>query len=125
MKRLQEQSFLECSKELVRQVASPNTNVREQAINLLQVKPLRETINRDPTESISEFFQLLSEITKKSITEIMLPHKEVLVDIVPPKKHLLRHQPVNAQIGLMEGTSFCTTLNPRYGTDHKTVLSGS
>ncbi len=37
----------------------------------------------------------------KSITEIMEPHKDVLQDMIPPKKHLLRHQPANAQIGLM------------------------
>uniref|UniRef100_A0A671N1B9 Transformation/transcription domain-associated protein-like n=1 Tax=Sinocyclocheilus anshuiensis TaxID=1608454 RepID=A0A671N1B9_9TELE len=31
-------------------------------------------------------------------------------------KHLLRHQPANAQIGLMEGNTFCTTLQPRLFT---------
>lgn len=36
--------------------------------------------------------------------------------MVPPKKHLLRHQPANAQIGLMEGNTFCTTLQPRLFT---------
>uniref|UniRef100_A0A672Q252 Transformation/transcription domain-associated protein-like n=1 Tax=Sinocyclocheilus grahami TaxID=75366 RepID=A0A672Q252_SINGR len=40
----------------------------------------------------------------------------VLQDMVPPKKHLLRHQPANAQIGLMEGNTFCTTLQPRLFT---------
>ena len=52
----------------------------------------------------------------KSITEIMEPHKDVLQDMIPPKKHLLRHQPLNAQIGLMEGNTFCTTLEPRLFT---------
>ena len=37
-------------------------------------------------------------------------------DMIPPKKHLLRHQPVNAQIGLMDGNTFCTTLEPRLFT---------
>jgi transformation/transcription domain-associated protein len=46
----------------------------------------------------------------------MSPHKEVLADMIPPKKHLLRHQPVNAQIGLMDGNTFCTTLEPRLFT---------
>ena len=46
----------------------------------------------------------------------MEPHKEVLADMIPPKKHLLRHQPVNAQIGLMDGNTFCTTLKPRLFT---------
>ena len=32
------------------------------------------------------------------------------------RKHLLRHQPVNAQIGLMDGNTFCTTLYPRLFT---------
>jgi hypothetical protein len=44
---------------------------------------------------------LLAKTTGKTVTEIMEPHKDVLVDMIPPKKHLLRHQPLNAQIGLM------------------------
>ena len=32
-------------------------------------------------------------------------HKEVLADMIPPKKYLLRHQPVKAQIGLMDGNT--------------------
>lgn len=49
---------------------------------------------------------------------VMLPPclSQVLQDMVPPKKHLLRHQPANAQIGLMEGNTFCTTLQPRLFT---------
>ena len=43
----------------------------------------------------------LAECTKKTVTEIMTPHKDVLVETIPPKKHLLRYQPVNAQIGVM------------------------
>lgn len=31
----------------------------------------------------------------------MEPHKDVLNEMIPPKKHLLRYQPANAQIGLM------------------------
>lgn len=31
----------------------------------------------------------------------MEPHKDVLQDMVPPKKHLLRYQALNAQIGLI------------------------
>lgn len=45
--------------------------------------------------------EILAKTTKKSVTEIMEPHKDVLQDMIPPKKHLLRHQPANAQIGLM------------------------
>ena len=46
----------------------------------------------------------LSKLTGESVTSIMEPHKEVLQDMIPPKKHLLRHQPANAQIGLMVST---------------------
>ena len=52
----------------------------------------------------------------KTVTAIMEPHKEVLQDMVPPRKHLLRYQPANAQIGLMEGNTFCTMLTPRLFT---------
>ncbi|CAA9994101.1 unnamed protein product [Nesidiocoris tenuis] len=43
----------------------------------------------------------------------MEPHKKVLGDMVPPKTHYLRHHAANAQIGIMEGNTFCTTLTPR------------
>ena len=51
--------------------------------------------------------ELLSKLMDESITAIMEPHKEVLQDMIPPKKHLLRHQPANAQIGLMVRELFC------------------
>ena len=95
MKAIQQKSLYDVIRELVRQVTSPNTYVREQAISSLQV---------------------LAEIQGKPVTEVMAPHKDVLQDMIPPKKHLLRHQPVNAQIGLMDGNTFCTTLNPRLFT---------
>ncbi|XP_077979126.1 transformation/transcription domain-associated protein-like [Glandiceps talaboti] len=88
-------SFHEVTHELVREVTSPNQTVREQAMHSLRV---------------------LAKVTKRSVTEIMEPHKDVLVDMIPPKKHLLRHQPANAQIGLMDGNTFCTTLQPRLFT---------
>lgn len=60
--------------------------------------------------------ETLAKTTGKSVTDIMEPHKEVLQDMIPPKKHLLRHQPANAQIGLM--VSFCGgmwgVLGPRF-----------
>lgn len=52
----------------------------------------------------------------QNITEIMQPHNGVLADMIPPTKHSLRHQPANAHIGLMDGNTFCTTLNPRLFT---------
>ncbi|KAB0398761.1 hypothetical protein E2I00_004750, partial [Balaenoptera physalus] len=81
----QEKSFHHVTHDLVREVTSPNSTVRKQAMHSLQV---------------------LAQVTGKS----------VLQDMVPPKKHLLRHQPANAQIGLMEGNTFCTTLQPRLFT---------
>lgn len=60
--------------------------------------------------------ELIAELQGKTVTEVMDPHREVLADIIPPKKHLLRHQPANAQMGLMDGTTFCTTLKPRLFT---------
>lgn len=60
--------------------------------------------------------RLIAELQNKTITEVMDPHRDVLVDIIPPKKHLLRHQSATAQMGLMDGTTFCTTLNPRLFT---------
>ncbi|XP_028844478.1 transformation/transcription domain-associated protein isoform X1 [Denticeps clupeoides] len=91
----QDKSFHLVTHDLVREVTSPNSTVRKQAMHSLQV---------------------LAQVTGKSVTVIMEPHKEVLQDMVPPKKHLLRHQPANAQIGLMEGNTFCTTLQPRLFT---------
>ncbi|XP_052799623.1 transformation/transcription domain-associated protein-like isoform X2 [Mya arenaria] len=91
----QKKSFHEVTYELVRQVTSPNTTVRETAMKSLE---------------------LLATVAERSVTVIMEPHKEVLQDMIPPKKHLLRHQPANAQIGLMDGNTFCTTLNPRLFT---------
>ncbi len=95
LKAIQEKSLYEVTHELVRQVTSPNTYVREQAMSSLK---------------------LLASIRGVGIVQVMEPHKEVLQDMIPPKKHLLRHQPVNAQIGLMDGNTFCTTLEPRLFT---------
>ena len=43
----------------------------------------------------------------------MEPHREILADMIPPKKHLLKHQPISTQIALMDGNTFCTSLSPR------------
>lgn len=91
----QKKAITDVVHELVRQVTSPNTLVREQAMASLR---------------------LIAELQKKSVTEVMDQHREVLADIIPPKKHLLRHQPASAQIGLMDGNTFCTTLEPRLFT---------
>lgn len=60
--------------------------------------------------------RLLAEKQKKTVTAVMEPFKDVLADMVPPKNHLLKHQPAVAQMGLMDGNTFCTTLNPRLFT---------
>lgn len=91
----QNKAIYEVVQELVRQVTSPNTMVREQAMSSLK---------------------LIANAQSKTITEVMTPHREVLADIIPPRKHSLRHQPCSAQIGLMDGNTFCTTLEPRLFT---------
>lgn len=91
----QKKSLYEVTHELVRLVTGSNTLVRQQAMNSLT---------------------LLAKIQNKTVTEVMEPHREVLADMVPPRKHLLRHHAVNVQIGIMEGNTFCTTLNPRLFT---------
>ncbi|KAI4484537.1 hypothetical protein M0804_007103 [Polistes exclamans] len=98
---VQNKSLYEVTHELVRQVTSPHTLVREQAMASLR---------------------LLAEIQDQTITDVMEPHKEVLADMIPPKKHLLRHQPANAQIGLMDGNTFCTTLDPRLFTIDLSIM---
>ncbi|XP_044261128.1 transcription-associated protein 1 [Tribolium madens] len=92
---LQKKALHEVTHELVRQVTSPHTMVREQSMHSLR---------------------LLAEKQNKSVTSVMEPFKEVLADMVPPTKHLLKHQPAIAQMGLMDGNQFCTTLNPRLFT---------
>ncbi|KPJ11920.1 Transformation/transcription domain-associated protein [Papilio machaon] len=81
--------------ELVLQITSPHLLVRQQSMKSLE---------------------LTAQLQNKTVTEVMDPHREAIADIIPPKKHLLRHQPANAQMGLMDGTTFCTTLNPRLFT---------
>ncbi|XP_070134948.1 transcription-associated protein 1 isoform X3 [Drosophila bipectinata] len=92
---LQTKATYEVIHELVRHITSPNTIVREESMILLKH---------------------IGTIQAKTVSEVMDPHKDVLADIIPPKKHLLRHQPANAQIGLMDGNTFCTTLEPRLFT---------
>lgn len=92
---LQAKATYDVIHELVRHITSPNSIVREESMLLLKH---------------------IGAIQKKTVSEVMDPHKEVLADIIPPKKHFLRHQPANAQIGLMDGNTFCTTLEPRLFT---------
>ncbi|XP_058123036.1 transcription-associated protein 1 [Anopheles ziemanni] len=98
----QKKAMYDVIHELVRQVTSPHTLVRETAMASLR---------------------LIAELQEKTVTEVMSPHREVLVDMIPPKKHLLRHQPAAAQIGLMDGNTFCTTLEPRLFTIDLAILT--
>lgn len=91
----QKKSLNEVTIELVRHITSANTFVREQAINSLHI---------------------LAKVQNMTISQIIEPHKDILSDMIPPKKHLLRHQPVNAQIGIMDGNTFCMNIQPRLFT---------
>lgn len=93
--KAREQALYEVTHELVRSVISTHTMVREQSMHSLR---------------------LLAEKQNKTVTAVMEPFKEVLKKMVPPTKYLLKHQPAIAQIGLMDGNTFCTTLNPRLFT---------
>lgn len=88
----QQKAMYQVIHELVRQVTSPHTLVREQAMSSLR---------------------LIAVLQEKTVTKVMEPHREVLINMIPPNKHLLRHQPASAQIGIMDGNTFCTTLEPR------------
>nr|XP_042899044.1 transformation/transcription domain-associated protein isoform X5 [Parasteatoda tepidariorum] len=88
----QNKAIIEVVQELVRQLTQPNTCVRDQAMHSLKV---------------------IAEVRNTTITNIIEPHKELLVDYVPLRKHNLRHQPVLSQIGLLDGNTFCITLEPR------------
>lgn len=85
---LQRKAMFDVTHELVRRITSPHSLVRETAMDSLKQ---------------------IASLQKVSVTEVMMPHKESLEDIVPPKKHLLKHQPAAAQIGLMDAFSFTST----------------
>ncbi|XP_014255602.1 transformation/transcription domain-associated protein [Cimex lectularius] len=93
---IQQKALTAVTFELIKQVTSPTTLIREQSMHLLRV---------------------FAEAQNKTVVQVMEPHKVVLADMIPPpKNHLLRHQAANAQIGIMEGNTFCTTLTPRLFT---------
>ncbi|XP_054724829.1 transformation/transcription domain-associated protein-like [Uloborus diversus] len=89
---VQKKAISELVQELVRQLTQPNNCVREQAMHSLKV---------------------IAEVGNTTITQIIEPHKDLLADYVPLRKHILRHQPVLCQIGLLDGNTFCITLEPR------------
>nr|XP_018903777.1 PREDICTED: transformation/transcription domain-associated protein isoform X3 [Bemisia tabaci] len=95
LEAIQKKALGEVTYELIRQITSPTDLLREQSIHLLKV---------------------FAEMQGKTVPEVMEPHRDVLTVIISPKKNLLRHQAANAQIGLMEGNTFCSSLVPRLFT---------
>lgn len=92
LQELQQKSMNEVIQELLKQLTNSNTVVREQAMYLLGV---------------------VAKATECTITDVIRPHKKIMEDMVPPKKHKLNQQPVNVQIGLLDGNTFCLTLDPQ------------
>uniref|UniRef100_A0A146L0J1 Transformation/transcription domain-associated protein n=6 Tax=Lygus hesperus TaxID=30085 RepID=A0A146L0J1_LYGHE len=92
LKMIQKKALDDVTLELTRQVTSSTDLIREQSMHLLRV---------------------FAQAQGTSVVVVMEPHKKVLEDMIPPKEHYLRHQAANAQIGIMEGNTFCTTLTPR------------
>lgn len=68
----QDKSFHMVTHDLVREVTSPNSTVRKQAMHSLQV---------------------LAQVTGKSVTIIMEPHKEVCLSGVPSGLHFVLFPP--------------------------------
>ncbi|XP_048580263.1 transformation/transcription domain-associated protein isoform X2 [Nematostella vectensis] len=101
LETVQQRVFPTLCQHLIREIVSPNETVRLQAQRSMAV---------------------LAQVCDKTVYDIMLPHKSILEDMIPPKKHLLRHQPVNTQIALMDGNTFCTTLTPRLFTMDVTIV---
>uniref|UniRef100_A0A8D8TZY5 Transformation/transcription domain-associated protein n=1 Tax=Cacopsylla melanoneura TaxID=428564 RepID=A0A8D8TZY5_9HEMI len=97
---VQSKALSEVTNELTRNITLPNDLLREQSMYLLQV---------------------FAETQGKSVVQVMEPHKDVLVDIIPPKKLLIRNHSANAQIGLMEGNTFCQSLTPRLFTTDMSI----
>jgi transformation/transcription domain-associated protein len=89
---LRESSLAGVTIELVRHVTSNVTNVREQSMKNLK---------------------LLAELQGKTLSEIIQPHVSVIADMIPPKKHLIRHQSLQSQLGILDGNSFCLSLVPK------------
>ena len=88
----QQKSMDEVIQELLKQLTNSNTIVREQAMYLLGV---------------------VAKTTRCTVTDVIRPHKKILEDMVPPKKHKLSQQPVNVQIGILDGNTFCISLDPQ------------
>lgn len=98
---LRDSSLAGVTIELVRHVTSSVTNVREQSMKNLK---------------------LLAELQGKTLSEIIRPHAAVIADMIPPKKHLIRHQSLQSQLGILDGNSFCLNLVPKLFTIDSTLV---
>ncbi|CAL8129543.1 unnamed protein product [Orchesella dallaii] len=78
--------------EFAKRLTSPTNHVREQCMRGLE---------------------LLAELQGKTVSAVVEPHREVLVDMIPPRKHLIRHQSVQYQLGILDGNAFCLSLRPK------------
>ncbi|XP_065177696.1 transformation/transcription domain-associated protein-like isoform X2 [Sycon ciliatum] len=72
--------------------------------------------------------RVIAELSGKDTVDVISPHKELLSQKVPPAKFQLRNQPLRAQIGLLDGNTFCLNLRPRIffidmdNTAHQTFI---
>jgi len=82
----------EMTLEFVKQLTSPISNVREESMKAIE---------------------LLAELQGKTASAVVEPHNLILADMIPPKKHLIRHQSVQTQLGILDGNTFCISLEPR------------
>lgn len=94
--------------EFAKRLTSPTNHVREQCMRGLEQ---------------------LAEAQGRSVSDLIVPHREVLVDMIPPRKHLIRHQSVQYQLGILDGNAFCFSLRPRLFSldmsinEHKVFMS--
>lgn len=94
--------------EFAKRLTSPTNHVRDQCMRGLE---------------------LLAQHQSRTVSSLIEPHREVLVDMIPPRKHLIRHQSVQYQLGILDGNAFCLSLRPRLFSldmavsEHKVFMS--
>lgn len=89
---LQAEAYEIVAHELTRQITASSKTVRTEAGVLLEE---------------------IARVKGISLSAVIEPHKEAIIDMIPPKKTRLNHNPVAVQIGLLEGITFCNNLEPR------------
>lgn len=102
---IQSRALQQVGDELVRNISSANTWLREQSVILLQT---------------------LADTQEKKLIELLEQHRDIVHMNIPPKKLNITDYSANAQIGIMEANTFCQSLTPRFFTmdiqdpEHKT-----